>query len=222
MLLWHAFKTWPRVLLSLLFPEKENIALARHVGATGDLSAFEKIPLLGKVPLPDTYALFPYWEPLVRDTIWLFKYRGEQRAAALFAPLLYRHLIVPLLTHNNSGEKPILIPMPLSRERLRERGFNQAEVLAEEIEGVSNGGVLAARGILVRNKKTEHQARLKKKTDRNKNVENSFEINPPARLAGKYIFLIDDIVTTGATSGEARRVLLRAGAEKVIVIAIAH
>jgi len=81
---------------------------------------------------PDTIALFDYQNSLVRQAIWELKYRGNKKVARLLANCLYEELVEELSERKTFEmfEKPLLIPIPLSKRRERERGFNQCELLA--------------------------------------------------------------------------------------------
>jgi competence protein ComFC len=106
---------------------------------------------------------------------------------------------------------------------LRERGFNQAQLLAEEIsklDGGTNFGL--EKDVLKRPKDSEHQAHIKDKKGRLKNASGAFAVNNIESVKGKNIILIDDVVTTGATLHEAKRVLRQAGAKKVVAFTVAH
>ena len=111
-----------------------------------------------------------------------------------------------------------IIPIPLFSSRLRERGYNQSRLLAEEIArkyrmGLSNGN-------LVRIRNTEHQTLLNEK-ERWTNISGAFRIKNPAEHQDKKILIIDDLLTTGATASEAARTLKNAGARTVGILTLA-
>jgi competence protein ComFC len=119
-------------------------------------------------------------------------------------------------------QKPIFIPIPLSSSRLRERGFNQAELLCREILNQNiNLGILI-KNVLIKNKDTLHQAKIRDRSKRLRNLTGSFAIKNPEIIKSRNIILIDDVTTTGATLSEARKVLKKSGAKKVIAFTIAH
>lgn len=111
-----------------------------------------------------------------------------------------------------------VVPVPLHADRLAERGFNQAELLARAVAVRSERPLLG--NVLQRVRPTTAQARLPVET-RQANVRGAFRVRDAALLAGKRILLVDDVLTSGATAGEAARVLLRAGAERVNVLCLA-
>ena len=107
--------------------------------------------------------------------------------------------------------------IPLSKEKMRSRGYNQAELLAQEV-GKALG--LKVCDLMDRLAQEETQVISKTKTARKQNIKGVFKIKKNADIPRKVI-LIDDVVTTGATVEEATKVLKRAGVKKVIVLALA-
>ena len=110
-----------------------------------------------------------------------------------------------------------LVPIPLHPARLREREFNQAELIARQIGVRCERPVLSA---LRRTKRTRPQSLLDEKT-RWANMENAFDVTRPALIKGKNLLLIDDIVTTTATTRAASLCLKNAGVASVSVLAFA-
>jgi ComF family protein len=112
-----------------------------------------------------------------------------------------------------------LVPVPLHWRRLWMRRFNQAAALAEAIARVS--GVPVAHGALRRVKATAQQVGLSK-AERAVNVQGAFRAPNTADIAGRRLVLVDDVLTSGATSEACARVLLRAGAANVDVLVFAR
>lgn len=102
----------------------------------------------------------------------------------------------------------VVVPVPLSKTRRLERGYNQAEMLAQ---GAALALEVAMRTMLVRSRATRTQASLSKSA-RRENVEGAFALDRPRGLTGVRVLLIDDVVTTGATLEAAARPLIEAGA----------
>ncbi len=110
------------------------------------------------------------------------------------------------------GEAPVIVPMPLHRERLWRRQFNQAALLADELAQVS--GLTSDAFLLDRVKSTTPQVGLSR-AQRAANVQGAFKVPPSADLRGRTVLLVDDVLTTGATANAASRALLRGGAKGV-------
>lgn len=150
----------------------------------------------------------------MQEIIIQFKFRGITLPAAQFAQLLYRQFQKQL----ESLGAELVIPMPLHPSRERFRGYNQAAVFAHQLAGLLD---LPVRGdIIFRIKKRKPQAKLKLKK-RAKNIKGAFAVFQDAQEEIKVI-LVDDVVTSGATAMEARKVLQRAGYNVVAVVSIAH
>ncbi len=113
----------------------------------------------------------------------------------------------------------LLVPVPLHWTRLFTRRYNQAAVLAQAMAKVGAPPVSA--DCLIRRRRTPPQGR-KNAAARRRNVAGAFRVRRPAEVAGRRIVLIDDVLTTGATVEECARVLKRAGAARVEVLALAR
>lgn len=112
----------------------------------------------------------------------------------------------------------VFIPIPLHPKRQRERGFNQAELLARDIAVAYPVPVLTN---LIRSKLTKPQAEIHDRQLRIENMNNAFTLADPSVVQGKNIALVDDVFTSGATMNAAVSVLKAAGAKKIIAITVA-
>lgn len=112
----------------------------------------------------------------------------------------------------------VVIPIPLSNERLRERGYNQAHEICKRLAGAKTDPHL-----LLRVKHTDVQSRLKR-TERLKNVATAFAIDPlrTADIKGKRVVLVDDVMTSGASLQAASAVLRSAGVDHLTVLVFAR
>ena len=134
-----------------------------------------------------------------------FKFLGRKRAAGSAAGwMALRSPAFPEL-----GVIDAVVPVPLHPHRQRERGYNQARILAEAVGQINGRPVLE---LLVRHKPTAPQWRLSR-VQRGKNLRGAFSGLPAA--AGMNILLVDDVCTTGATLEEGALALRRAGAARV-------
>src|SRR5687767_4040084 len=118
------------------------------------------------------------------------------------------------------AEADLIVPVPLHASRERERGFNQAVVLARQIARATKLPI--DEYSLVRRIHTErHRAGMDARARRD-SVEGAFEVRRPEPIAGRRVLLIDDVFTTGATVSECAAVLKSAGAADVYVLTIAR
>jgi ComF family protein len=154
-------------------------------------------------------ALFCYRSPLVKTLIWNIKFRKNVRCIELASQIMYEHL----LTLNI--QDPLIIPVPLSPKRKRERGYNQTELITKGFLG------LEVTTDCITRKNTPPQTSLPRQ-ERIHNLKNTFTVSRPEKIIGRNIIIIDDVITTGATTKEMTRVLKTAGAKIIIVKAFAH
>lgn len=131
------------------------------------------------------YYLTNYKNPLIQKTIQQFKYQYTQELAPLLSNLL-----------NNMIDQHFdyIIPVPLHYKKYLERGFNQSELLTQNIK------LPVLNNLLIRKKYTSAQAQLDEQA-RSENIKNSFQINPKQKhlIKNKTVLLLDDVYTTGAT-----------------------
>ncbi|MBF0619038.1 MAG: ComF family protein [Candidatus Omnitrophica bacterium] len=111
----------------------------------------------------------------------------------------------------------MIIPVPLHATRMRERGYNQAELLAERAADIL--GKPLQNGLLVRHRYTPRQSELGQK-ERLNNIANAFSIKSRLQIQGKSVILVDDLLTTGATASSAAGALKAAGASKVTLLTL--
>ncbi|MFA6257283.1 MAG: phosphoribosyltransferase family protein [Candidatus Paceibacterota bacterium] len=215
-------------ILSLVFPIK--CAICGKAGLDFCSRCLEDCPRAERESAKWIFPLYDYRHPPIKKSLWLFKYKGKRRLAKIFAEILYENMLEELadLAVLENFNNTLLVPIPLSRKRLRERGYNQAALICREILKINiaqeNSGVKfeLSENALVKPKETEHQAHIKDRKRRMENMRGTFQVDNPAIVAGRNIILIDDILTTGATLSEARRTLKDAGARKVIAFTLAH
>ncbi len=161
-------------------------------------------------------SFFDYRDNLVSKLIIRGKYYFIPDIFKLFAEMLAPRLQTefPLMLNKDTA----LVPIPLHKWRQRWRGFNQAQILCQSLEGKLG---TCTENLLERRKFTKTQKDLKKE-ERQKNTANAFQLLPGATIKARHIILVDDVATTGATLLEAAKVLKRNGAEKVTCLTIAR
>lgn len=185
------------------------------------------------------FPIYDYRHPPLKKSLWLFKYKGKRRFARVFAEMLYGRILEELseLSLMENFREPILIPIPLSKGRYRERGYNQTELICEELIKIDQRHLgysvdikstlpnfILGKNILIKINDIKHQAHIENRRERIRNVIGSFAIQKENEiiLKNRNIILIDDITTTGATLSEARKILKQAGAKKIIAFTVAH
>jgi competence protein ComFC len=208
-------------ILAFIFPSQAPIAHLESM-SPAIFSAYAT-RVQDELPL-HIHSLFHYKDPYVRQALWALKYQGNKKIARLFAALLYESMIeiISEASLYENFSDPIIIPLPLSIERLKERGWNQSEILAQEITKIFPE-LHYEKDILKKIKHTAPQTSLSRK-ERIHNLKNCFAVPHEKRSAilNRNIILIDDVTTTGSTIIEARSTLLKAGARRVIAFTVAH
>lgn len=156
----------------------------------------------------------PYrYDGALRESLLYYKFHGKQGYAAA-----YGRLLAPRIADALSGQYDLISWVPVSRKRKRQRGYDQARLLAAAT--ARELGQPLTRTL----KKVKHnpaQSGLDSAAERRGNVKNAYRPYRQERFAGKRVLLIDDIVTTGSTLSECSRVLQTAGAASVVCAALA-
>jgi ComF family protein len=154
-------------------------------------------------------------EEITRELIHRFKYSHKVILRRPLALLAARHLE----NFVSDFGADLIVPVPLHNKRLRQRGFNQALLLAEIFS--DRWDIPLSRNNLKRIRWTEPQVNLNA-PERVRNVKGAFSLTDEVESNGKRVLLVDDVYTTGSTVKECSRVLKRGGAAEVVVLTIAR
>ena len=168
-------------------------------------------PAFEQVAVPWLYG-FP-----VDSLITRFKHNAKWPFGHLLADVLGQYLL-----HRFEEGLPrpnALLPVPLAKQRLRQRGFNQAAMLARWLSRSLN--LPCEETVLRRIKDTDAQQSLDAKS-RKRNLREAFDLIPDAQVKGRHLALVDDVLTTGATAQALARLLMDAGAARVDVYCLAR
>jgi len=168
-------------------------------------------------------ASFGAYDGVLRGLVHLLKYDGVRPAARKLGEILAAGAAA--IAGQVSAAEILLVPVPLHRHRQGERGFNQAEMIAAHarprLPPLLGRDVRVETGALIRRRPTDSQVGLTLQ-QRQEQMRGCFEVAAPARVKGRGVLLVDDVLTTGATASECARVLLRAGAAGVWVLTAAR
>ena len=151
------------------------------------------------------------YDDVTRGLVLRLKYGRKVGLAKTMA-----HYMAPLLSHHQSDT--CLVPVPLHRRRLWQRGFNQSGLIANEISRKTG---IAVEHMLDRTKPTPPLQGLSRR-QRRQAVAGAFRVKDTANLRGRSVVLVDDVLTTGSTADGCARALLRAGAERVELVSWAR
>lgn len=155
-----------------------------------------------------------YYEDDVRESLLRYKFHGATGYAKAYAPL-----VADCIRGHLGQEYDLITWVPLSRKRLRRRGYDQARLLAEAVAAELDATAI---GTLKKIRNTAAQSQTGSAEKRRANISGAYRVPEPERVADKRILLIDDIVTTGSTLSECARSLGLAGAERVLCATIAR
>lgn len=143
-----------------------------------------------------------------KESILNYKYHHSPWLASAFAEMM-----APAVP-----QVDLLIPVPLHPKRLRERGYNQSELLCVELNKLL--GIAVETKVLYRQSNTPHQTGLSR-TARQENLKNAFSVNHSEQIQNRHVLLVDDVLTTGATILQCAKVLHQAGAKTITAMTIA-
>lgn len=158
-----------------------------------------------------------YEEPGIKNLIWNLKYNSVAEISKNLATILVDYFVKRDLLDYFAGS--FVIPVPLHKKRFKIRGFNQAELLAQNFAKSLGFECLK---LLQKTKATKRQVELEG-AERLKNLEGAFSVLPmPPSLGERKIILVDDVATTGATLNECAKVLRAQGAGEIWGLVVAR
>lgn len=179
--------------------------------------------------------LLPKWQkishkPEIEESFYIFDYEKDKLAQKVIRALKYgwiKDLAETLYVYMEKErlnikklEFDLIIPMPLHKYRLKERGFNQSKLIADKIAEITEKEI--CEDIIKRKAHRKPQAEIKKRDERAKNIRNIFKVVNADKIAGKTVLIVDDVSTTGATLKECARVLKNFGARKIVSFTLAQ
>jgi ComF family protein len=168
-----------------------------------------------ETPAFDAARSYGLYTGKLRQVVLNVKFSRDERLGVHLGSLLGS--VWTATTKFNDAGSPVIVPVPLHRSRQNERGFNQAELLAEGLArelGTQGSKVRIEKRALLRSRPTSPQTGLSVSA-RRENLRGAFEVSHPERIRGTDVVLIDDVMTTGATLSACARALKRAGAGRV-------
>ena len=180
-----------------------------------DTLPFRRPPLIEPCTFVDVMcAPLPYKDDEVREALLRYKFGGKTVYSRLFG-----RLIAESVRECLTGKYDLISWVPLSEKRLRERGYDQAMLIA--MAAALELGDVAVETLRKR-KDVAPQSATGSLEKRRANISGAYEVIDPELVEGRRILLIDDIITTGATVSECARTLGMAGAESVVCAALAR
>ncbi len=220
-------KAFLDTILTALFPfsnaEKELFSYSPE-------QAYDILPKSLLPPIARAYSVFAYKDPRVTKLVWNIKYKKSLQAATIGAYALHRmlgELKIPLKLMPD--EKILILPMPITAKRRQERGYNQCEIIANELKKFDSSNRLEiVSNLLLRIHHTSRQT-LKDRKERLMSAKGIFSINEDVlkkfssdELIYRTVIIIDDVITTGSTIKEAMETVQTAGFGRVYGLSVAH
>jgi ComF family protein len=183
-----------------------------HIHANNPI---EKI-FWGRLPLATAFSyLFFTKQSILQHLLHQFKYKGKKEIGEYFG----RRMGEAMLQSNRFTDLDAVVPLPLFVKKERIRGYNQAAVIGEGISEAT--GIPLYNDVIRRKTSTETQTH-KNRMERWKNIEGRFEIVNRAKIEGKHLLLVDDVVTTGATLEACGTVLLEQTSARISIATLAY
>ena len=150
------------------------------------------------------------FSPETQTIIHYLKYRSFGKIAEKIG----KKMAETLTEFNLPFENVIMVPIPLHKTRIRERGYNQSALLCKAI--ATETGFIVDERVLKRVRYTQSQTKLNE-IARQKNMQNAFTVTDKEKITDKTIILVDDVITTGATMNACARELKKYGAKTVFI-----
>ncbi len=182
----------------------------------------EKIPknnhpcFLKNSKIKKIYCATEYKQTTIKSLVYELKYNSTKSIANNLSEILIKHLKISGFEKNKNQ---ILIPVPLHKSRLKQRGFNQSLLLAENISKQLQ--IPVVENVLFRTKNTKHQTKQESKIQREKNIKGAFVCKNIHLIKDKEIILIDDILTTGATLKECAKEISKHKPKNILAFVVA-
>lgn len=153
-----------------------------------------------------------YYEKDVKTSVRRFKFGGQAQFATAYGKLM------AMLILEKQIEFDLITWVPISKQRLKKRGYCQTKLIAQSIAAELGTKPVE---LLKKIKDNPAQSSLKKFSEREKNVENAYQIICSQQLQDKTVLLVDDVITSGATLSECSRMLKKAGAKCIYCVTFA-
>ncbi|OHA24404.1 MAG: hypothetical protein A3D50_00095 [Candidatus Taylorbacteria bacterium RIFCSPHIGHO2_02_FULL_44_12] len=212
------YKTW-NLLLDAVFPVS---IIEKGLRTLEPAQAYEIFPKAPPLPINNAWSVFAYKDERVSRLVWQIKYKRSSQATIIGGYALYQ--ILTSLDSFDLNDQIVIVPMPISGRRRKERGFNQCELIAEEMKKLDANGRLLIKPELLSRVRHVNRQTLKNKAERLLGPKGVFftDSKLTETFKEKTFIIIDDVITTGSTMNEAVETLKGAEIAKVYGLSLAH
>lgn len=155
------------------------------------------------------------YEGIIREKIIDYKFNNEAYLYKMFAHIILQNKKICVILKKYD----IIIPVPIHKQREKQRGYNQSYLIAKEIQK-NIKDITIINNAIVKTKNIKPQSELSK-LQREKNVKDAYKVKNVEKIIGKKILILDDIYTTGSTVRECSKKLIEAGCNTIDVLTIA-
>lgn len=162
----------------------------------------------------DEQIYFYEYKGVIRKKIIEYKFGDKPYLYKMFSESIYTRDLVDFCKKYN-----MIIPVPLDKKRMRNRGYNQTYLIAKQLSNLLN--IIIHNQVLYKAKNIKPQSTMNCKQERIDNIKGVFQIKKHEIINGKAVIIFDDIFTTGSTANECAKILKENGAKKVGIITIA-
>ncbi len=167
----------------------------------------------------DEHIYFFRYQGLIRQQIINYKFNNEAyKYKAISNFILKNFILKDIMAFQLLNDYEVIVPVPISKKRFKERGYNQAELIAKQISKALEKRIVT--NCLYKSKNIVAQSTLNKQ-EREENIKNVYTIKNQNILLNKKVLLVDDIYTTGSTANECCKILLKAKPNKIGVMTLA-
>ncbi len=216
-------KRWFNLFLEILFPSK--CLGCNKKGEALCENCINNLRLAERPTEDKIFALYDYRDPLIKKAIWQLKYHHYPHLGQKLGESLYFAFLEEIneIRMFSQGSPICIIPVPISHDKRKVRGYNQSEIIARNFCNCGEKNLFEfKKDIIYKKINTIPQARIENRNRRLQNIKGAFLIKNEEQIKGRTIVVIDDVTTTGGTLMEIMKLLKHSGAKKVIGFAIAH
>lgn len=197
-------------LLDIVYPPEEKCIVCNEEGFIGICSCCKNKIIRSTLDDKENIS-YGFYGGVLKRLILEFKYESNFIAGELLSQLLLE------VINENKIKADVICYIPMNKKSIKKRGFNQCKIMAKNISYYTN---IPISNCIIKEKNTKEQKSLNR-NERALNIKDAFIIKNSNEIKGKDIILIDDVITTGATVNECKRILKKYGVNKITILTIA-